>query len=466
MQDTDKTKNQLIAELVDLRGGMEDMRQQREVEKAAGRIRERVLSMHSSDDLLNIVGILFEEMLQLKLPVRISNISFVNEVTQSLRTFVAVDHPKKYGISWTSSNVVEISDNAIALVWPSLHFSELFTSIEQWRQGEVFSYEMTSEHRQFNTQIFRERYGFDCPSMPHFEAAHFTTIPFTLGWVSIVGDPLSDKQIDVVQTFTQVLSLGYIRFLDFHKLEGQNQALKEANQQIQEANRLKSDFLARMSHDLRTPMNAIIGYTRILLRQAKEILSERQYRNLDNIQISANNLLSLINDILDLSKIEAGRIDIKPEAVDLKQLATECIISVESLVQPGVQLEQQLADVSPVHTDADRIRRVVMNLLSNALKFTEQGSITVSAKPVEGWMELSVADTGSGIPPEDLPHIFDEFRQVEGQEGTQQEGTGLGLSIAKKSMELLGGTISVESEMGKGTKFTLRITDYEEKEVE
>jgi signal transduction histidine kinase len=163
---------------------------------------------------------------------------------------------------------------------------------------------------------------------------------------------------------------------------------------------------------------------------------------------------------IDLSKIEAGRIDIKPEAVDLKQLATECIVSVESLVKSGVQLKPQLADVSPVHTDADRIRRVVMNLLSNALKFTEQGSIAVSAKPVDGWIELSVADTGSGIPPEDLPHIFDEFRQVESEGRKTQEGTGLGLSIAKRSVELLGGTISVESEIGKGTKFTLRITDY------
>jgi signal transduction histidine kinase len=242
--------------------------------------------------------------------------------------------------------------------------------------------------------------------------------------------------------------------------------LQEANRQIQEANHRKSDFLARMSHDLRTPMNAIIGYTRILLRQAKDQLNQRQYRNLDNIQISANNLLTLINDILDLSKIEAGRIDIKPEAVDLKQLATECIASFASLVKPGVQLEQQLADVNPTYTDADRVRRVVMNLLSNALKFTAQGSITVSSKPVDDWVELSVADTGSGIPPEDLPHIFDEFRQVESQGGKTQEGTGLGLSIAKKSVELLGGTISVESEMGKGTKFTLRIQDYQEKEVE
>ena len=197
-----------------------------------------------------------------------------------------------------------------------------------------------------------------------------------------------------------------------------------------------------------------------------DALDERQYRNLDNIQISSNNLLSLINDILDLSKIEAGRIDLKPEAVDMKHLATECIVSVESLVEPGVQLEQQLADVSPVNTDADRIRRVVMNLLSNALKFTEKGRITVSLKPVDDGVELSVADTGLGIPPEDLPHIFDEFRQVESEGGKTQEGTGLGLSIAKKSVELLGGTISVESEVGKGTKFTLRITDYKSEGVE
>ena len=236
--------------------------------------------------------------------------------------------------------------------------------------------------------------------------------------------------------------------------------------QIQEQTERKSAFLASMSHDLRTPMNAIIGYSHILLRQVKDILTERQYRNLDNIQISANNLLSLINDILDLSKIEADRIDLKPEAVDLKQLTAECIVSVESLVKSGVQLEQQLEGVRPVHTDADRIRRVVMNLLSNALKFTEQGSITVSLKPVEAWVEFSVADTGLGIPPEDLPHIFDEFRQVEGEAGKAQEGTGLGLSIAKKSVELLGGMISVESEVGKGTKFTLRITDYKSEGAE
>ena len=249
------------------------------------------------------------------------------------------------------------------------------------------------------------------------------------------------------------------------RLQQANRELETANREIQEATQRKSQLLASMSHDLRTPMNAIIGYTRILLRQVKDILNERQYRNLDNIQISSNNLLRLINDILDLSKIEAGRIDLKPQTVDTKQMVTECIVSVESLVKPGVHLEQQLEDVHPVHTDADRIQRVVMNLLSNALKFTEKGRITVSLKPVDEGVEVSVADTGSGIPPEDLPHIFEEFRQV-GREGAEAQGSGLGLAIVKKSVELLGGTISVESEMGEGTKFTIRIQDYQEKKGE
>jgi len=290
--------------------------------------------------------------------------------------------------------------------------------------------------------------------------------PQTPPQLSIVSVAFTTTLIAGTMTYTIVKhglvpSVAELRRQRNQALLERNQALEKANRQIQEATRHKSEYLARMSHDLRTPMNAIIGYTRILLRRLKGAIDDREYRNLANIRISADNLLSLINDILDLSKIEAGRIDINLENVDLKQLATECAVSVESLVKPGVQLERQLEDVHPVYTDADRIRRVVMNLLSNALKFTEQGRITVSLKPADGWVELSVADTGSGIPVEDLPHIFDDFRQVERQGGVQTEGTGLGLAIAKKSVEMLGGTISAESEVGKGAKFTFRIKDYQ-----
>ena len=289
----------------------------------------------------------------------------------------------------------------------------------------------------------------------------YGTLAMNRGQIDDTEKEFAGEEIDTLGSFAEVVALGYTRFLDFQRLEEQNRALESANAQIEEANRLKSEFLARMSHDLRTPINAIIGYTRILLRRLKDSIDERQFRNLANIQTSADNLLILINEILDLSRIEAGRIDLKPEPVDLGQLVGECITSVAPLAKPGVEMIRELGDAPAINTDPDRIRRVVMNLLENAVKFTEHGSITVSLRPAEDGCELAVADTGVGIPAEDLPHIFEEFRQVERQVGEKTEGTGLGLAIAAKSVEMLGGTISAESEVGKGTTFTLRIGDFE-----
>ncbi|MFH1568740.1 MAG: ATP-binding protein, partial [Gemmatimonadota bacterium] len=239
-------------------------------------------------------------------------------------------------------------------------------------------------------------------------------------------------------------------------LEIANQRIREQSAQVQEANRLKSDFLARMSHDLRTPMNAIIGYTRILLRRTKGSLDERQYQNLTNIAISADNLLALINDILDLSRIEAGRTEIRLEEVDLGQLVRQCAASIESLVHPGVELRCDLQEVPPLRTDPDRVRRVLMNLLGNAVKYTEAGHIAVSLRPEAQGVELAVTDTGTGIPAADLPHIFDEFRQVD-RKDKKREGSGLGLAIARKSVEILGGTISAVSTEGAGSTFAVRL---------
>jgi len=271
----------------------------------------------------------------------------------------------------------------------------------------------------------------------------------------------SEPDARILERFADAFSLGYARYLDFQRLDHANQALEAANELIREETRRKSDYLSRMSHDLRTPMNAIIGYTRILTRRLSGAIEDRQFRNLENIQTSADNLLSLINEILDLSRIEAGRIDLKPVSVDLCQLVAECIAAVAPLAKSGVEWVQELEDAPPVITDRDRIRRVVMNLLGNAVKFTEKGSITVSLRSVEEGLELAVADTGVGIPPEDLPHIFEEFRQVDRRVGEKTEGTGLGLAIAHRSVEMLGGAIRAESGVGEGTAFTVRIGDYE-----
>jgi signal transduction histidine kinase len=420
----------------------EQAARQAERRAAVDQVRAEIAAMRTTDDFERVTPLLWQTLKVLGVTFHRCGMTIHDRETESVSMY----------LSDREGNPIASTDTSID-AHPMLR-----ASYDAWMSGEPYAQrftrdefmELTAVGRQGIRTLQAEQYV-DATTIP--ENMVIQTVPFSHGTLYINSEQaLSREDLSFVNDLATAFSVAYARFLDFQQLE-------EQNIQIQEATRLKSDFLARMSHDLRTPMNAIIGYTRILLRQVKDSLNARQYRNLDNIQISANNLLSLINDILDLSKIEAGHINIKPEAVDLKQLAIECIASVESLVKPGVQLQRQLTDVSAVQTDADRIRRVVMNLLSNALKFTERGSITVSLQPVDDWIELSVADTGMGIPPEDLPHIFDEFRQVEG--GKTQEGTGLGLSIVKKSIALLGGTIEVESEVKKGTKFTLQITDYE-----
>ena len=295
---------------------------------------------------------------------------------------------------------------------------------------------------------------------PYERIALFSSLALALALITWQGVRLVRRDHKLREANTALSSANHELFNLNQTLQQKTTDLEDANQQIQQANQHKSEFLARMSHDLRTPMNAIIGYTRILLRRTQDAIDPRQYRNLSNIQVSADHLLSLINDILDLSKIEAGRMDVQPQEVDLPQLAGECAIAVESLLKPGVVLHQQLSDVPSIHTDPDRLRRVLMNLLSNAVKFTQEGAITLSLQNTNGQTELTVTDTGRGIPPEDLPHIFDEFHQVSHKGGNTEEGTGLGLAIAKKSVELLGGQIAAESEIGKGTKFSVQIADY------
>ena len=246
----------------------------------------------------------------------------------------------------------------------------------------------------------------------------------------------------------------------FSRIVHHNRELRRLNEQLQQVSGYKSDFLARMSHDLRTPMNAIIGYTRILLRRTVDDLDPRMFGNLEHIQTSADHLLELINDILDLSRIEAGRTELKPSDTDVKALIKGCITSVAPMVGAGVELRQELEDLPSVHLDPERLRRVVMNLLGNAVKFTEGGTITVSLHQTKvgpgSGLTIAVADTGVGIAAQDLPFVFEEFRQVNGA-GKAHQGSGLGLSIARRSIELMGGTITAESVVGEGSTFTVQL---------
>ena len=269
-----------------------------------------------------------------------------------------------------------------------------------------------------------------------------------IGWISALG-------VAVLLIFWQS---GRVVRRD-RRLQQANRELTEANQQIQEANRLKSEFLANMSHELRTPMNAIVGFSKIVHRKARGLLPERQVENLEKVLQSSDILMNLINDILDLSRIEAGRLEIQPERFSLHDLVQGCLNTVTPMVRQGVELRSEgTEEIGSVFGDPARIRQVLINLLSNAAKFTESGSITLASRPLSSdQLELSVVDTGIGIPPEARDYIFEEFRQVDGSTTRKHGGTGLGLNISKKLTEMLGGTIRVESEVGKGSTFTITL---------
>jgi len=235
--------------------------------------------------------------------------------------------------------------------------------------------------------------------------------------------------------------------------------LEEKSTQLEVASRHKSEFLANMSHELRTPLNAIIGFSEVLLERMFGELNAKQEEYLRDIFASGHHLLSLINDILDLSKVEAGRMELELADFDLGEALTSAATLVrERAGRKEIALHVTVdARLGQVRVDERKIRQVLLNLLSNAIKFTpERGRIEVRAVPADGVAQVSVTDTGVGIAPEDQETVFEEFRQV-GASSAKQEGTGLGLALCRKLVELHGGKIWIESQVGVGSTFTFTI---------
>jgi signal transduction histidine kinase len=229
----------------------------------------------------------------------------------------------------------------------------------------------------------------------------------------------------------------------------------------QQANQAKSEFLANMSHELRTPLNAIIGFSEVLKQGQAGDLTVRQKEFSGEIYDSGQHLLSLINDILDLSKIEAGKMTLELEKTDLALLLESCLAIVrEKALAHGISLQSQAAgDLGAAMVDTRKFKQMVYNLLSNAVKFTPDGGriLLDAQRTATGQIEFSVSDTGIGIAAKDLPRLFSPFEQLDGSLARKYEGTGLGLSMVKRLAELHGGTVSAFSELGKGSRFTVRM---------
>jgi len=260
------------------------------------------------------------------------------------------------------------------------------------------------------------------------------------------------EEVALLQTFATQSALAIQNARLFREIEDKSRQLEVASQH-------KSEFLANMSHELRTPLNAIIGFSEVLSDRMFGELNEKQEEYLKDIYASGTHLLSLINDILDLSKIEAGRMELELTDFDLPTAIENALMLVrERAGRRSIALQTNIDNrLGQIQADERKVRQVVLNLLSNAIKFTpEGGRIDVGAVRKDGSVEVSVADTGIGIAPEDQEKVFEEFRQV-GTAAKKIEGTGLGLTLCRKFVELHGGRIWVKSQEGVGSTFTFTI---------
>jgi adenylate cyclase len=268
-----------------------------------------------------------------------------------------------------------------------------------------------------------------------------------------VQQPFTDKQIELVTTFADqaVIAIENVRLFD---------EIQDKNRQLQLASENKSQFVSSMSHELRTPLNAIIGLTEMMVTNAARFGTEKALEPLQRVNRAGTHLLGLINQVLDLSKIEAGKLELNPQTVQLVPLIDEVVGTARQLAEQNKnRLTAEVPDdLGSLTVDPMRLRQVLFNLLSNACKFTKEGEVKLKVRRlVDGrdWIELAVADSGIGMTPAQQAKLFEEFTQADATTAQRFGGTGLGLAITRKLARMMGGDVTVTSEPGKGSVFTV-----------
>jgi signal transduction histidine kinase len=267
--------------------------------------------------------------------------------------------------------------------------------------------------------------------------------------------PFSEKQIELVSTFADqaAIAIENVRLFD---------EIQDKSRQLAEASERKSQFLASMSHELRTPLNAVIGLTEMMVTNAARFGTEKALEPLRRVNAAGTHLLSLINEVLDLSKIEAGKLELNFEPVNLARLIDEVIGTAGQLAEKNknrlvVEAQENLGELN---ADSMRLKQILLNLLSNACKFTKEGEVALRVRKVadgRAWVELAVADTGIGLTAEQQAKLFQEFTQADSLTARRYGGTGLGLALSRKLARMMGGDVTVTSEPGKGSVFTVRL---------
>ncbi|PMB24605.1 hybrid histidine kinase/response regulator HrmK [Fischerella thermalis] len=307
-----------------------------------------------------------------------------------------------------------------------------------------------------------------------------TDLDGVIGWLIIIRTPVESDSNSFKDTCVQITSQLLTRaaqqcvttitqFRKIQSLQQRCQQLETINQELERTNQLKNQFLANTSHEIRTPLSSITGFTHLLLAQGYDPSKERHQEYLSIIQSSSKHLLALINDILDLSKIEANQLEMQWEKVDLQTLCRNVLILVkEKAANKGLKLSLELdPNVNTLLADSLRLKQMLLNLLFNALKFTTNGTVGLQVKSNNSWIYFTVWDTGTGISKKHQAELFQPYFQIPNSVVSQNEGTGLGLVVTRKLAELHGGSVEVESELGGGSRFTIVLPlRQEEGEVE
>jgi signal transduction histidine kinase len=265
----------------------------------------------------------------------------------------------------------------------------------------------------------------------------------------------TEKQIELVSTFADqaVIAIENVRLFD---------EIQDKNRQLQMASENKSQFVSSMSHELRTPLNAIIGLTEMMVKNAARFGTEKAQEPLQRVNRAGTHLLGLINQVLDLSKIEAGKLELNPEPIHLARLIDEVVGTAGQLAEKNknrliIEAQENLGRLT---ADSMRLKQILLNLLSNACKFTKEGEVALRVRKVADqreWVELAVADSGIGMTAEQQAKLFQDFTQADSLTARRYGGTGLGLAISRKLARMMGGDVTVTSEQGKGSVFTVRL---------